>query len=495
MNMKNYRNAGVPLVAFECADPAAVLADVVKGVKNGDTPPVVVWDCVRGIIPGNSEGQDLAGALNQGNEPAIATGNPVEALRALQAIPTLAPGAVVVMFGLAPLMQDSQSGPVIRQALWNLRDTFKGVGACVVLTVPLGYKFSPDLAGDFVTEVVGLPDEKRISSVVVETLGAANLVNEKPETIEKAVSALLGLPEFSAEQALALSLSKDGVNQSDLWERKRRAIEQTPGLQVWRGGETFADVGGCDNVKGFFQRLIKGKRAPRVVVFIDEIEKAFAGVGTDTSGVSTGMLGAMLSFMQDENVTGSIFIGPPGAAKSAVGKALGAEAGCPTVSWDMGAMKDSLVGSSEARIRAGLATVKAVGAGRILFVATCNSIGVLPPELRRRFTLGTFFFDLPTAEERALIWAIWRKKYGIQDTSLPADDGWTGAEIRQCCDIADRLACSLLQAAEFVIPVARSAADKIEELRKQANGKFLSAAAPGVYRYDTTAKAGRKVSL
>jgi hypothetical protein len=37
--------------------------------------------------------------------------------------------------------------------------------------------------------------------------------------------------------------------------------------------------------------------------------------------------------------------------------------------------------------------------GRMLFIATCNSIASLPPELRRRFTLGTFFFDLPTALE------------------------------------------------------------------------------------------------
>ncbi len=50
----------------------------------------------------------------------------------------------------------------------------------------------------------------------------------------------------------------------------------------------------------------------------------------------------------------------------------------------------------------------------MLFIATSNSIASLPPELRRRFTLGTFFFDLPTAEERETIWRIYLKKYDGQ---------------------------------------------------------------------------------
>ena len=43
-------------------------------------------------------------------------------------------------------------------------------------------------------------------------------------------------------------------------------------------------------------------------------------VGTDMSGVKNEMTGTMLSWMQDHSADGLIFIGPPGAAKSAVGK-------------------------------------------------------------------------------------------------------------------------------------------------------------------------------
>jgi hypothetical protein len=120
--------------------------------------------------------------------------------------------------------------------------------------------------------------------------------------------------------------------------------------------------------------------------------------------------------------------------------------------------------------------------GRMLFIATCNSIASLPPELRRRFTLGTFFFDLPTAEERETIWGIYLKKYGVSG-ELPNDEGWTGAEIKECCRKAHRLGITLAQAARYIVPVSRSAAEPIKALRQMASGKFISASTPGVYQY------------
>jgi hypothetical protein len=42
---------------------------------------------------------------------------------------------------------------------------------------------------------------------------------------------------------------------------------------------------------------------------------------------------------------------------------------------------------------------------------------------------------------------------------------------------------SLKQSAEYIVPVARSAADQIESLRQQSSGKYLSASHPGVYEY------------
>jgi hypothetical protein len=117
----------------------------------------------------------------------------------------------------------------------------------------------------------------------------------------------------------------------------------------------------------------------------------------------------------------------------------------------------------------------------------------LPPELRRRFTLGTFFFDLPTAEERETIWRIYLKNYGVSG-DLPDDEGWTGAEIKECARKAHRLRMTLAEASRYIVPVSRSAGDQIKALRQMASGKFISASTAGLYRYEEEIAAqGRRV--
>jgi len=153
-------------------------------------------------------------------------------------------------------------------------------------------------------------------------------------------------------------------------------------------------------------------------------------------------------------------------------------------------MQNAMVGASGERLRSALKVVDAVTNGRSLWIATCNSIGALPPELRRRFTLGTFFFDLPSPDERAAIWKIYTDKYGVSG-ELPHDDGWTGAEIKECCRKAYRLKLTLRESAEYIVPVSRSAAEQVKTLRQQASGKFISASYPGVYQFQEMAAVAR----
>ncbi len=152
-------------------------------------------------------------------------------------------------------------------------------------------------------------------------------------------------------------------------------------------------------------------------------------------------------------------------------------------------MQNSLIGASGERLRAALSVIDAISQGRSLWIATCNAITTLPPELRRRFTLGTYFFDLPTAEERSQIWSIYQSKFGVSG-DVPVDDGWTGAEIKECCRKAYRLHMSLIEAAQYTVPVARSAAEQIKALRQSASGKFLSASTPGIYTWEENAVSG-----
>lgn len=483
---KAARRVSTPLVAIRTPDPALAVQRIAEAVSvpgNGGAPPLIGWDVLRGFWPRNEAGRAaLQKAL--GDRDAASFG-PIDALAAA----TEFVEDTVLLYSNA---QRFWGETPVMQAIWNLRDAFKTDGRMLALVTASGATLPEELVQDVLVLDEPLPAEADLGAIARDTFNAAGLPVPDGIVVRRIVDALLGLAAFPAEQVLAMSIGKDGVDVDQLWERKRQVIEQTPGLTVWRGGETLDDIGGCDNVRQFLCAVMSGMHAPRGVVFIDEIEKAFAGTGTDFSGVKTEMTGAILTWMQDHGAEGMIFLGPAGTAKTAVAKAAGNSAGVPTIAFDLGAMQGSLVGESGARLRAALRVVEAVTNGRSLWIATCNSISTLPPELRRRFTLGTFFFDLPTAEERAAIWKIYQQKYGVCGP-LPDDDGWTGAEIKECCRKAWRLGLTLEASAKYTVPVSRSAADQVKSLRQQASGKYLSASVSGVYQYQDAPGAKRTV--
>jgi hypothetical protein len=63
----------------------------------------------------------------------------------------------------------------------------------------------------------------------------------------------------------------------------------------------------------------------------------------------------------------------------------------------------------------------------------------------------------------------------------PDDDRWTGAEIRQCCEEAALQGIPIVEAAQYVIPVAVSGAAENEAMRQQAAGKYLDACRGGTF--------------
>jgi hypothetical protein len=490
--VKNFRAAkrcGTPMVAIQTPDQFATLGRIVGEFTSSTTPTAFVsWDCARGFQAQNELGVKALGKM--GGKQELEGEMPFEmAATRLNSLPgrnSEATGGLVLFVLNAQRHLDSN---LAVQCMCNLRDRFKLDNRMIVLLGPQ-LRLPVELQTDVITLDEPLPGKDELLGVVDSIFESTPGWTATPEAKLRAVEAIQGLPKFAAEQVVAMSMDQaiKGLDLDALWERKRQQIEQTPGLTVSRDGIKFDDLGGLDRIKEFLRALLHGKARPNAVVFIDEIEKCLAGAGGDTSGVAQDQLGCLLSYMQDTKASGVLFVGHPGSGKSAGAKAAGNEAGIPTVQLDLGAAKGSLVGQSEQQLRAALKVITSVSNGSTLWIATCNSLASLPPELRRRFKCGIFFFDLPDATERAAIWDVHRNRLGLDlNDSIPDDEGWTGAEIEQCCDLAWRLNSTLQYAAEYVVPISRSAPERVEGLRQQANNKWLSASHAGVYRMDNDA--------
>ena len=170
------------------------------------------------------------------------------------------------------------------------------------------------------------------------------------------------------------------------------------------------------------------------VLWIDELEKVFAGSGPDSAsadaGVSSRLLASFLSWMQERKP--AVFV-----------------------------------------------------------AATSNNITVLPPELIRKGRFDELFFvDLPSAAERRQVFSIQLKKHKRNpagydlDRVATAAEGFSGAEIESSVQTALYAAFAreqelstedLLTALSSTVPLSITRAEEIEKLRAWARDRAVSA--------------------
>ncbi len=137
--IKSIRRAGAPLVAYETSDAAQTILACVKAISGETTAPIIQWDCVCAQKGLNVQAGDLFKAF--GEKPVR---DPVQFLDKLNTHAktvlsregdvqrTLVTDALVFIHNGHRLMQDLS----VVQALWNLRDTLKAVGATVIILCP-----------------------------------------------------------------------------------------------------------------------------------------------------------------------------------------------------------------------------------------------------------------------------------------------------------------------------------------------------------------------
>ncbi len=358
----------------------------------------------------------------------------------------------------------------------------------------------PELEKLFVTVEHELPGRDQLLEIAQ---GIATETGELPEgrELDDVLDAASGLTRYEAEGAYSLSLVRHSkLTPAAIWELKTQTLKKSGLLTLYRGGNSFENLGGLSALKAFTRRALvhRGRARERV------------------------------------KPRGVMLLSPPGCGKSEFCKTLGNEVGRPVLILDVGSLMGSLVGQSEERTRQALATVDAMApcvlmidevekafAGAtgssgdsgvssrmfgsfltwindhdsdVFVVCTANDIQKLPPEFVRaeRFD-AVFFLDLPDRKQKDEIWTLYLNRYGLDASEpRPADELWTGAEIKSCCRLAALLDAPLIQAAENVVPVAVTAGESVERLRQWADGRCLSAEQTGVYRNQKPQGSGRR---
>lgn len=502
---KSYVRTATPLVLINTFDARATQRNIIEtleAAKGADGKTSLLsqtglsqWDVCRGFRGVNQLGIDQVKQFLIGSK--VQTEALYVAENVYKVLAAAAPNALDNHFTFIFNAHKFWGTATEVQGLWNLRDVLKEKGSMLILLASPGATLPEEIAQDVMFLDEPLPNDKQVEQIVTKAYANAKKVaefNKKkiPDTLpadvmKKSVAALSGLPQFPIEQASSQNLDSltGTMDITELWSQKRQTISQRAGLSMYDGNASLSNLDDLDNAVDFLKRYNEGPESPNIVLRFDEMEKAFAGSGTDLSGDATKLTGSILTWFQDKRINGIIFLGVPGCGKSELLYAWAKSAGKPVVNVDLPGMQGSLLGQSMANLQAAEKTIDAMGGGRVLAIATVNDVSTLPAPLLRRFNLGTFFFDIPRTEEaRIKILNIHRKKYGINPKDkVPDMNLWTGSDIEGCCKRAYMLQETLEESAKNVVKVMIARRAEMDALRKNADAKYISASTPGTYQY------------
>jgi len=427
----------------------------------------------------------------------VGSQDPLSAIRAINALAMPDGTAILVLQNFHRFLQSAEVVQALAQQIVHGKQN----RTIVVVLSPV-LEIPTELDKLFAVVEHELPRREQLEDIARGIATEAGELPEGPE-LQSVLDAAAGLTRLEAENAFSLSLVREErITADTVWELKTQTLQKTGLLSLYRGQADFSSLGGLAALKAFCKRALRHSQRSHPL----------------------------------RRPRGVLLLSPPGCGKSQFCKALGQEVGRPLLHLDVGSLLGSLVGQSEERTRQALQIIDAMapcvlmidevekafagmhGTGDsgvssrmfgtflswlndhtsdVFVVCTANDVSKLPPEFGRseRFD-GIFFLDLPDSEERATIWTIYRELFEIDpEQRLPDDANWTGAEIKACCRLAALLDVPLAQAAQNVVPVAVTAAESIERLRRWASGRCLSANQPGLYRPANAApKARRRVN-
>jgi hypothetical protein len=465
--LKDFFKAGYPALCVLTQEPARAE----KVLPFDGTWRFFAWDCSRGIRQ--------AGNMKVLEE----VRDPVEAIHWLDGHSD----TVLIMHNLH-LFMDS---PEVIQGIQNGIELWKAKGNCLLMVSPM-IQVRPELKSVFTVIDLPLPDTDALYALQCD-LGSP--LNIRPN--KKCARMARGLTEYEAECAYALSLVQRKYFSSRIISNLKSQIIRKSGLlEVWEP-EHMSNVGGLLALKSYIMN-----RAKAFMPGNEHLPKP----------------------------RGVLLVGIPGTGKSLYCKAAASILGWPLIRMDIGALKGSLVGESEKKIRQATQIISGFGecviwldeleksfsgvkssgetdAGTtsgmfshfltwmqehrspVFVMATANDITKLPPETIRagRFD-AIFMVDLPTLKERKEILRIMNNRYA---TDIPLEtvdrlNGWSGSEIEQLC--REVKFTDLDTALHSIVPLSRTMREEVESLRNWAKTRARSANTP-----DDEPEEGRKI--
>lgn len=450
------------------------------------------WDCDRGITDSNDT------VMMQSGDPSAMLGF----------IRTRKDRAVYVLRDLHKWFGD----PTILRKLRNLSKDLQvappNESRSILLLSPMAMELPRDVP-ELKTIDYPLPDREEVARLLDDTLNAlpeSMRADAAPNgTRERAVDAALGLSALNISNSYAVSLvTNRKVDPALVTSEKKALIAGMPGI-TW----SEPDPRGLDAIGGYNE--LKQWCLSRKAAFTQEARDF---------GLPAPK-GAML-------------VGLPGTGKSLAAKCIATVFGIPLLRGDLGGAKSKFVGDSEQNIRRliqlaetmapcvlwfdeiekalagasgpqgdGGVSTDALGVilswmqektASVFVIATANDVRQLPPELLRKGRFDEMFFvDLPQHGERTEIVAAALKERGRSTDGIDlgaiasVTDGFVGAEIAALVPDALYIAFSdgkraittedLKLVASRVVPLSKTASEKITSLRDWANGRARPASA------------------
>ncbi len=443
---------------------------------------LAVWSCHRGLTPLAPEAR--------------------EPLAMLEAFATAPAPIIAVLLDFEPWLTDART-------LRRVKDLLPVLDAEDRRLVFVGDRaeLPSSLRAHASVIVAPPPDERERTELALATIAALG-ARVSTEELDRLVLASRGLSSLQLRRCLAGSVDrKEGFGPTALArivEEKRSMLAHDLGIEHVAVSDSIDALGGLESFKEWVDERAEalspaavrfGLAAPRGVLLL-----GVQGCGKSLSAKCVASrFGVPLVRLDLPRVLGSTGEGP--SAEEGLRRALEAvETLAPVALW-VDEIEKGFAGSTgggdsrAARLLGAFSTWLQERSGSVFVVATANDVSRLPPELLRRGRFDELFFvDLPDFDARKAILALHLRKRSrdpaTADLTMLSElcQGFSGAELEQVVVAALHRAFKLgreagdgdlRHAARDVVPLSKTYAEQIKELREWARGRARTAGREG----------------